>query len=155
MIRGTVVIQASPRGMAKQFRNLVKEGLQDLVSNVWHRLILPGHFEPSAKRKYKYAPRSVKYLRYKAKKKPMAGPLEFSGRSKEMLTRKIRVSGTAKRARGVMRAPRYFYMTPANQPNKPEELLAVNKKEVRTMAEMLNRRVTKRLGQINDRQVIR
>jgi len=155
MIRGTVVIEGSPRGMVKQFRQLVKEGLVNLIKNYWHREILPGHFKPEAKQRYKYAPRSIKYLRYKAKRRPMAGPLEFSGKSKRQLTRTIRVSGTSKKATGAMTAPGYFWMTPKGHPNKAEEATKVTKKETLAMAEMLNDRVTKRLNEIKDRQVIR
>jgi len=155
MIRGVVIIEGSPKGMAKQFRQLVKEGLVNIIRNYWFQQILPDHFKPEAKQRYKYEPRSVKYLRYKRKKRPMAGPLEFSGRSKRELTRKIRVRGTAKKASGAMSAPRYFFMTPAGQPNKPRELLQTTKDEVLKMANMLNNRVTKRLNEIKDRQVIR
>jgi len=154
MIRGTVVIEGSPKEMAKEFGQLVKAGLIWLVNN-WHRKILPHHFKPAAKQRYKYAPRTVKYLRYKAKRRPMAGPLEFSGQSKKMLTRMIRVSGTRKRARGVMQAPRYFWMTPKNQPNKPEEMLAVTKDEVLAMAKRLNERVTGQLNKVRDRKIYR
>jgi len=153
MIRGMVIIEGSPRGMVKQFRRLVKEGLINLVSNFWHQQVLPGHFKPEAKRKYKYAPRDLKYTRRKAKRKPMAGPLEFSGRSKRMLTRTIRVSGTAKKATGAMQAPRYFWMTPKNHPDKPAEVTAVTKRETLTMAKMLNSRVTKRLNTLKDRRI--
>jgi len=154
MIRGVVVIEGSPKGMVKEFRQLVKAGLFWLIRN-WHRETLPGHFKKEAERKYKYMGRTPKYSRYKAKRRPMAGPLEFSGRSKRELTRKIRVSGTAKKASGAMTAPRYFWMTPAGHPNKPEEITAVTKKETLDMAKKLNERVTKQLNQVRDRQVIR
>ena len=85
MLRGVMIIEGSPRGMAKQFRAFVKEELEKLIDE-WHSDTLPKHFEQGAGRKYKcYSPRSVKYLRYKRKKRPMAGPLEFSGKSKRML----------------------------------------------------------------------
>lgn len=154
MIRGTVVIEGSPKGMVKQFRQFVKEGLFWLIQN-WHRETLIRHFKPEAKQRYKYEPRSIKYLRYKAKKRPMAGPLEFSGRSKRELTRAVRVSGTAKKAKGAMSAPRYFWMTPKNQPDKSAEATVVTKKETLDMAKKLNEKVTKQLNQVKDRQVIR
>lgn len=83
----------------------------------------------------------------------MAGPLEFSGKSKRMLTRTIRVSGTSKRASGAMQAPRYFWMTPAGHPDKARELVQTTKDEVLTMAKMLNSRVTKRLNELKDRKI--
>jgi hypothetical protein len=154
MIRGVVVIEGSPEGMVKEFRQLVKAGLIELVEG-WHHKIMPHHFSKQAQQKYNYAARTVNYLRYKAKKHPMAGPLEFSGKSKHELTRMIRVSGTHKSARGVMNAPRYFWMTPANHPNKPEELLAVAKDEVLAMAQRLNDRVTGQLNLLKMRKIYR
>lgn len=133
--------------MVREFGQLVRVGLQDLVEN-WHQKIMPHHFKRQAQRKYNYAARTVGYLRQKRKKYPGAGPLEFSGRSRRELTRKIRVSGTSKRARGVMTAPKYFYMTPANHPNKPEELMQLRNDEGQAMLRRLMGRVTGQLDTV-------
>jgi len=156
MLRGVMIIEGSPRGMAKQFRSIVKKEMEKLIDE-WHSDTLPKHFEKGAGRRYKkeYSPRSVKYLRYKQKKRPMAGPLEFSGKSKRQLTRRIRISTTSKKATGKMDAPRYFWMRPPGHPKKGEELTAVTKKETLIMAKLLNERVTKRLNAIKDKQVIK
>ena len=155
MIRGKLIIIGSPRGMAKQFRQLVKEGLRNLIQNFWHPEILPEHFKPAAKRRYKYDPRGLKYLRWKKKKQPLAGPLEFTGRSKRQLTRSIKVSGSAKKATGTMQAPRHFWMKPPGGPDKPAEVTAVTKREALIMAKMLNSRVTKRLNALKDKKTYR
>jgi hypothetical protein len=156
MIRGVVIIEGSPEGMAKEFGQLVRKGLFELVEN-WHKRILPHHFEPAAERRYLYAPRTIKYLRYKAKRRPMAGPLEFSGQSKKELTQMIRVSGTAKRATGAMSAPRYFWMRPAgsNHPDMSEEATTVTLDETNAMAQRLNERVTAQLNLLKDRKIYR
>ncbi len=154
MIRGVVVIEGSPKGMAKQFRSIVKEELQKLVEN-WHENVAPKHFEPAARRRYKYSPRSRRYLQTKLKKRPMAGPLEFSGESKRKLLQSIRITGSAKKASGAMDAPRYFWMRPPGHPKKGEELVAVTKEEALAKANLLNERVTKRLNALKDKEVIR
>ena len=154
MIRSVMVIEGSPEGMVKNFRKFVKEGLFGLVGR-WHEKIMPHHFEPQAKQRYKYDPRSIKYTRYKAKKRPFAGPLEFSGKSMRMLMQSVKISGTSKRATGTMQAPRYFWMTPAGHPDKPDELTRVTESEATTMAKHLNEEVTKKLNAVKDRQVIR
>lgn len=153
-LRAYIIEEGGADGMVKEFRQLVRAGLIELVEG-WHRNIMPHHFGEQAKAKYNYAARTVNYLRYKAKKKPMAGPLEFSGKSKHELTRMIRVSGTYKQAQGVMTSPRYFWMTPKNHPNKPQELLAVAEKEELAMAQRLNDRVTSQLNILKTRKILR
>jgi len=154
LIRAHLIIENPPDGMVKEFRQLVTTGLVNLVDN-WHKEIAPHHFTEQAKAKYNYAARTVKYLQYKAKKKPMAGPLEFSGLSKGLLLRKITIRGNSKRAVGKMQAPRYFWMTPKNQPNKPEELLEVTQKEAMAMARRLNERVTGQLTKVKNTKIYR
>jgi len=154
MIRSVMVIEGSPKGMVKNFRKFVKAGLYKLVGR-WHEKTMPLHFKPRAKKQYDYAPRSIKYTRYKRKRRPSAGPLEFSGKSMRMLTQSVKISGTAKRASGTMRAPRHFWMKPAGHPDKPDELTRVTKTEATAMAKRLNEEVTKKLNALKDRQVIR
>ena len=154
MLRGMLIIKEPPGGMVKEFGQLMRRGLLDLAEN-WHLKILPHHFTKQAQQKYEYAARTVNYLRYKAKKKPMAEPLEFSGKSKHELTRSIRKYVRLTRAekefevRGVMKAPRYFWMTPKNQPNKPAEMLRILPKELRAFAQRLNERVTGQLNKVS------
>lgn len=154
MLRGVMIIEGSPKKMVKEFRSIVKEEMKGLIED-WHEDTLPEHFKRSAGRRYKYNPRSIKYTRYKRKKRPMAGPLEFSGKSRRQLERSIRITGSTKKASGTMQAPRYFWMRPAGHPKKGEEVTSVTKKETLTMAKTLNERVTKRLNKIKDKQVIR
>ena len=154
MIRAKLIIEGSPRGMAKQFRQFVKEGLYWLIDH-WHDVQLPTHFKPAARRRYKYAPRGLKYMRSKKKRQPLAGPLEFSGRSKRQLTRSVKISGSAKKATGTMQAPRYFWMKPPGGPDKPAEATAVTKGEAVKMARLLNDQVTKKLNNVKDKRVIR
>ena len=158
MLRGVMIIEGSPRGMAKQFRSFVKKELEKLM-NEWHENTLPLHFEKSAHRRYKkeYRPREGKYQARKTRLKPFAGPLEWSGESKRQLMQRIRVTRTSKRMTGTMYAPPYFWMKPRHitHVNKGEELVAVTKKEVLAMAKLLSERVTKRLNALKDKQVIR
>lgn len=153
LIRATLIIENPPDGMVREFRQLIRTGLENLVEG-WHKKIAPHHFTEQARAKYNYAARTVGYLRYKARKKPYAGPLEFSGLSKQLLLRQIRITGNSKRAVGKMQAPRYFWMTPARGPNKSEELLAVTQGEAAAMAKRLNERVTGQLCVVKARKII-
>ena len=152
MLRGVMVIEGSPRGMAKQFRGIVKEEMYQIIYD-WHEGTLPKHFKNKARRTYGYKERGKYYQRRKERKH--LGPLVFSGKSRRQLTESIKVSGTAKKAKGTMQAPRYFWMTPPGHPNKAEELTAVTQKEVLAMAELLSKRVAKRLNQVKDKQIVR
>ena len=154
MLRGIVVIEGSPKKMKGLFSNFVKAELQQIVRD-WHRKILPRHFQADAHKRYNYAPRTEKYLRYKKKKHPEANDLVWSGESRRMLERSIRVSGTKRRAAGTMQAPRYFWMTSPNHPRMGEELTAVTQQETLEMAKKLNERVTKKLNMIKATEVIR
>jgi hypothetical protein len=144
-------IQGSPVGLLKEFKQAVKEELQGLVVD-WHKDTAPGHFKKSAKEKYNYDARSTKYQRYKDKKH--LPPLVYSGQSRRQILQSIRVSGTFKKATGVAKAPRYFWMTTPGHPNKPEELYALTQREAEAMAVKLNKKVTARLNAVKDKKVV-
>ena len=152
MIRGVMVIEGSPRGMAKQFRGFVKQELFRFIED-WHEGTLPKHFRNKASRTYGYERRGKYYQRRKERKH--LGPLVFTGKSRRMLKRSIKVSGSSKRASGTMQAPPYFSMKPSGHPDKVAELTAVTKKEVLAMAELLSKRVAKKLKQVKDKKIVR
>ncbi len=155
MIQGTVVIKGSPKKMKGLFGDFVKAGMQQLAKD-WHKDILPGHFEVNARKRYRYASRSKKYRDYKEKHLPNAPDLVYSGTLRDIMTRAIAVSGTKKKVKGSMTAPRYAYMkrNPFD-PDKMDEATRVTKKEVMAMAKLLHKKVTKRLNQIKATEVIR
>lgn len=155
MIRGTVVIKGAPKKMKGLFNDFVKAGMQQLVKD-WHKDILPGHFEVNARKKYRYAPRTGKYWRYKKKHLPNSPDLVYTGTLRDMMTRAMAVSGTKKKAKGTMTAPRYAYMKRNPfAPDKMDEATRVTKKEVTAMAKLLHKKVTKRLNLIKATEVIR
>ncbi len=153
MIRGVVVIEGGPKKMKSLFGDFVKAEMQQLVRD-WHEDTLPGHFVLGAARKYKYDTRSIPYQRRK-RKMGMLPALVYSGESRDMLSRSIRITGTKTLAKGTMKAPRYFWMNPPGDPPKSEEMLRVTLKEVMAMAKLLNERVTTKLNQIKATEVFR
>jgi hypothetical protein len=124
---------------------------QEVIKN-WHKGTLPKHFKNKAFSDYGYKKRTKSYQKYKDKKH--LGPLVFSGKSRDILKAAIRLGGTPKKVTGAMSAPRYFWMKPANQPNKPLEIVTTTKKEREDMAEELKRRVTKRLNYIEPEPMV-
>ena len=154
MIQGTVVIKGSPKKMKGLFGDFVKAEMKQLAKD-WHKDILPSHFQANAKKRYRYATRTIKYTRYKEKYLSSAPDLVYSGTMRDIMTRAISVSGTKKKVKRTMTVPRYFWMRPKNHPDKADEATRVTKKEVMAMAVLLNKKVTKRLNQIKATEVIR
>jgi len=152
MFRATLIIEGSPQRMAKSFRGIVKDELGGLIGN-WHSETLPGHFRNSAISKYGYAPRAIRYQRYKEKKH--LGPLVFGGESRRMLMQTIRISGSAKKVTGSMPAPRHFFIRRPASLNKVEEVTAVTQEETLAMAATLQKKTTKKLNNVNDKTVVR
>ncbi|MHC4123922.1 MAG: hypothetical protein ACYSSI_10140 [Planctomycetota bacterium] len=152
MLRARMIIEGSPRGMAKQFGGFIKEGLIELVHK-WHRKTMPGHFKNRAVKKYDYEARGEKYQKRKDRKH--LGPLVFSGKSRQQLKQSIRVTATSKRAKGSFRAPRHFWMNPPGHPKKSEELVAVTQEEANQMAAELNKGATRKLNKVRDKRIVR
>jgi len=153
-LRGTIRYVGGPRAVARELRAVVKEELQGVIA-YWHRKMLKRHFKVGAVQRYRYRRRTEKYQRRKLRLKGHQEPLVWSGETRRMTIRQIRVSGTSKSARGTMSAPRYFWMTGAGQPNKPAELTAVTRDEVLELAQVLDQRVTKRLNNLKTRETRR
>lgn len=129
MIRGRMVYIGSPAAMKRGMPKVMKESLSE-AGGLWHRRYLPEHFRPGAASKYRYAPRTGRYVdrkarggprpRYTRKRKknrrfkmpsifrrnvprkmdPHA--LVYRGDLKRELTRRAALSGTSKRIRVVM-----------------------------------------------------
>ena len=116
---------------------------------------MPKHFTTKATKEYKYKPRTRRYMIRKAKIKSHQMPLVFSGESAKRLERMIRVSGTHKKARGALDAPRYFWMTPANQPDKSRELLRFPLSEAEEASMKLHLFVTNKLNNVKDKKVVK
>jgi hypothetical protein len=101
---------------------------------MWRDKFLPGHFKAGAHTKYGYKMRSDRHIRRKVKK---GNPpdLVYTGRSRDTLTKRynFRVADAGKltvKGKWTTRPDmRYWWMTPKNHPNKPDEMKRLTSKE--------------------------
>ena len=156
MLRGTITFVGDADVTQKELRAALKPELEE-VGKFWHDRLFPGHFRTGAAGKYKYAPRSFKHSERKRKRFGHSLPLVFTGDLREQVTRMAKISSTAKGARVTLVGPKYLYMYRKSygQPDKAAELTAVTKLEVRAMARLLDRRLTKRLNEVKQSRTVK
>ena len=156
MYKATITWVGSPEHTLGEFRLAVKPELA-WIGGHWHSRYLPGHFEQSAAGKYGYKRRGKQYLIDKARAVGHTRPLEYTGDMKAMLTRMARISSTAKGAKVAMTGPRYLYAFRKDlaQPDKAAEVTATNTEEATLFAQLLDRRLTRRLNGVTTTQTTR
>ena len=156
MMKGHVVYIGGPRAMKRGLPKIVKQALSE-AGGLWHRRYLPMHFHAGAGNRYKYAPRTRKYLRRKQRLKGHRRPLEFSGDLKRELTRKATLSGTSKRVRVVMDPGRAWYATRkwtsrTTMPDMPTEITATTRREEQKIARVVEVLTARRLNEVKTRE---
>lgn len=95
--RTTLTWRRSPRGMAKAFAAARPKAMNALAWH-WWKNILPKHFDAGAESRYRYKPRTPKYLERKLKKFGHQRPLVFTGAMERALLRSAEIRVTSKRA---------------------------------------------------------
>jgi hypothetical protein len=117
MLKTTIISIGMPADWLKRggFTPMVKAVLQEAIS-YWHKNLLPGHFERTAKDRYHYRQRQESTMRrkigyaHKSGRHEATNYLVWSGQLRREVSRAIRISGSGKRATGAMTGPRYLYM---------------------------------------------
>jgi len=157
-IRITYKGAADAKVMARKLRPMVAEALGRVIQ-WWHAKTLPGHFEESAKAKYKYERRTRKWERRKQREVGHTRPMVYSGALRRWVLRTvtIRKLKTRPSAKGVMRA-RYFLRKPGHpDPGKPDmggEVIATIPRERRAMAKLLDRRVARAMRAMTNQRTV-
>lgn len=155
MIRGVIQYRGWRSLKPNGFKEHLKESLLELIAE-WHAKTLPGHFTPSAVAVYKYQPRTKRYMIRKAKKYHHRNPLEFSGTAKRAALSSVKLSGTSKRARGVLPVPSYIYkFHKGNQPDKAAEMTATTQQEAENFAKALDVKLGKRIDLDRSSETVR
>ncbi len=153
-VRGTITYVGMDGMKKADIRRLVKQELLDSV-DFWHSEFLPMHFKRGAKQKYGYKDREKRYNERKRRKKGHTRPLEFSGQMKRELLRRVRLTGTSKKATGSMSAPRYMYKYQPGQPDKASEVTAVTQRELQQMAFQMDRKLQKKMNRNRKKRTVR
>lgn len=143
MIHGVMRIQGGPAEIARGMGEALRQALQQLVLQ-WHHDTLPRHFQEDAYGRYQYQPRTAKYDARKMKRFGHHRPLVYAagdGVLQRAVTGRIDVSGTSKRATGVLHAPPFMDNFSAHRPAMPpmaDELVRSNDAEEQTMGRTLD-----------------
>lgn len=145
-VRGTITYVRSPEHMAKAFLGLVKWA-NGMVVQRWHRHRLPVHFTHRAKAMYGYREREGGHEDRKKRRFGHTLPLVFTGASKAAMLSQVRVTSSARGARGYLFPEKYFWMRfGETHPDKPDEVTRVTEREVQALAKFHERLVTRRLN---------
>jgi len=81
------------------FEKATREGFKNAVK-FWQRMFAPGHFEPSARAKYHYRPRTASYEKRKKREKGHNVPLVWSGDSRRTVKTRFATPTVRKNRKG-------------------------------------------------------
>jgi hypothetical protein len=145
MYKAVITYTKSPGQMARELRRAVKDENAATIQR-WHRVFLPKHFQSGAMERYRLGKRTRDYEKRKQRKTGRLVPLVFTGTLKREAERSIRVTSTSKGGRGVMSVPRYAFFKQAGRKRRiADEMVAITKEEVETLAREHGENVAKRL----------
>lgn len=122
-----------PTVAAKELTSGVKQANSKGVLQ-WHKTFLPLHFETFSSSKYGYMQRGRKYNKSKQNAFGQAIALVLTGELRDNAKRSIRVSGTAKRARGIMPGTQVANLRSGSGPDLRDEMTRVLPNEQKSLA---------------------
>lgn len=156
MLRAAVESIGGPDATAKELKAAIQTVAAELV-DMWHERMAPQHFTNTAAGRYGYQARSKVYLMRKARRFHHQRPLEFSGRMRAEVLRKVKAAPTRYGAKAVMNGPKYLYQyrKDLKQPDKAAELTATSEDERRILGKLLTDGVSKRLNAVRVRETRR
>lgn len=157
-IRFTLFESRPPEVTVRAWRELRREGLRQM-GLYWHRHFLPRHFEPAARYRYRYQPRS-KQWRERKRQLAARGQVKLGGEAdlvasgllRDTLTRFATIRPYQNRATLRMTGPRYITMKPRDtrQPHKALEVTTVIQAEGRDLSRMFVDHMTAGLNRIRE-----
>ena len=152
-----------PGGMGKRRWEKIMSNAHADMGDYWHKHFLPKHFQPGARSKYAYEPRSKDYLQRKAYLASQGrtfkgrGPIQqggkvdlvFTGEMAKQLISRNTIRAYPTRATVVMMGPNYLTTRfhKKRQPNKAVEVTKVTNDEAEKLAEVMGRSVQKGINQ--------
>lgn len=152
--------QRPPEASIRAWRGITRAAYEEAGAH-WHREILPRHFTPDAKGRYRHQERTRKYLIRKLRLASI-GKVEGGGLIDNVFTGQMRrlllgvgvVRAFPSRFSITMPGPRYVAMKPfkSNQPNKAAEIITVTPDEDREISQIVGRSVTAGLARLREPQ---
>lgn len=156
MISMQIEFTGTVEKMRSSFVKIVNDAMKQVVRG-WHRVALPKHFQSGAEKRYRYTPRTARYIKRK-QRKGVTAPLVWTGRSRRQLTQVIRPTGTRMLVKGKFvtdSTMRYFWMTGSGQPNKGDELIRTIRSEEKQIAKAVEKLTLEQLNRINDKKRVK
>lgn len=119
-----IVYKKAPRGLSKKYKE-AREASLKAIAKEWWSTMLPIHFTPEANTEYGFAKRSEKHIKRKQKLHGHNNPLEFSGKTKNIMlgnlpTPKINSKKMDLQFKGI---PKYIYYSTQREPSEIESTL--------------------------------
>lgn len=167
-IRGTIQYRGLSAHMADgpgpfktEFERSIKQTMIELGEH-WREKFLPRHFTTEAYHEYRYSPRTKEYMQKKMRHFGHNLPLVLTGQSRREILRSNR-DPVIRRKAGVLgvevkfSAPSHFfkYSKKGKIVNKVDELTRVSKREISTLAKMMDRNMEQRLQSMRETRVRR
>lgn len=157
----TITYRGPVEGKVKGYSAHVKQSLREVVK-LWHSTMLPRHFDTIGALRSRYPQqqfksRSRNYMIRKAKKVGHQRLLDFTGRTRLDVVRKITITGTSKGARGRMNGSNRAlnFGGRADMPDLRAELTTVNQEESDLMAQVLGDKIAKFLNDRSETKVVK
>jgi len=114
---------------------------------LWHREMLPKHFEEGADNVYKYERRTRRYVERKQRQKGHKRPLVWSGASRDMALRKIEIRPTKKQTKGIVHVAKAFNFSGRfGMPDMKAEVSKILKREACVIRKVIGDEVAKGLS---------
>lgn len=156
----TLLYRGPVEGKIKGLDACVKESMKDCV-RLWHGLFLPGHFDTlnAVRSRYPnvYKARTKNYMIRKGKVHKHQRLLDWSGRTRLEMLRKITVTGTSKGATGRMSGSNRAlnFSGRADMPNMRAEITTVNQAESNVLAQALGQGIEAFMNSVEQTRTVR
>jgi hypothetical protein len=168
-IKYTLIFKRSARGFGTAF----KEGKKKIftgIGKLWHKTMLPKHFDIAAIMMYKYERRSKSHI---AKKKRLFGhnkPLRYTGEMQEKLQARADIKASSNRVKVKMTGPSHMkfrpkklikhrknkksFTTTGKGPDKIKEITTVAKGEEKEFVNVAKKRFKRIINQSRDNRKV-
>lgn len=144
----SVIYNRSPRAVQKAMRAASKDMGGQTIEK-WHAKYVGLHFKAGAFARYGYANRTKAYQDRKQRTHGHRNPLVWSGESRRMVMREVRISATSKTATGKLRTPPHFKYRRGHA-DKDKELRAVTQGELAWLTDFYKRGVIRGMERARD-----
>jgi hypothetical protein len=149
-----------PETTVRAWREIRRTAIAEAAHH-WHREMLPGHFAPNARARYRYQSRTGRYMQRKRQlaqrgivREGGSSDLVFSGLLRDTVTRFATIRHFPTRATLQMTGPRYITMRPraSGRPHLAAEVTTVLKGESDQLARIVEKSLQEQLARLREQK---